>query len=158
MFAFLIYELVPIGSIVAWSDGTPQPPKRHRKKLSAWKTRNSRGRLIRKHGERTTGSSVAQPDFTLHEGDFGSNGTIVIRVHRTFGIDSDLIFRVLERPSLGSVRVFDRAGEYAELVHLAENREAAETWINQHGYPNAVLQDVTADGVAAVGVEGRAAE
>ncbi|EJT01427.1 hypothetical protein [Rhizobium sp. CCGE 510] len=157
MSASLIYDLAPIGSIVAWSDSTSRPPERHKKKLSAWKTRNSQGRLLRKHGERTTGSYVAKPDFTIHEGDIGSNGTIVIRVHRTFGIDSDLIFKVLERPPLGSVRIFDRAGEYAELVHLAENREAAEAWLKQHGYPNAVLEDVTADEIAAAVVNGRAA-
>ncbi len=40
--------LAPIGSILKWSDGTPRPPERHRKKLSAWKTSNSSGRLIRK--------------------------------------------------------------------------------------------------------------
>jgi hypothetical protein len=153
MFAFLIYERAPIGSIVAWSDGTPQPPDRHRKKLSAWKTRNSQGQLIRKHGEKVTGTYVAKPHFTLHEGDFGNTGTIVIRVHHTFSIDSDLIFRVLERPPLGTVRIFDRADEYAELVHLAENREAAETWLKQHGYPNAVLEDVTADEIASAAIE-----
>lgn len=156
MFAFLIYERAPIGSIVAWSDGTPRPPERHKKKLSAWKTRNSQGRLIRKHGERTTGSYVAWPNFTLHEGDFGGNGTIVIRVHRTFGVDSDPIFKVLERPPLGAIRIFDRAGEFAELIHLAENREAAEAWLKQHGYPNAVLEDVVAGEIAAAVVKGRA--
>lgn len=155
MSASLIYELAPIGSIVAWSDGTPQPPDRHRKKLSAWKTRNGQGRLICKRAERVTGAYVAKPYFTLHEGDFGDNGTIVIRVHHSFPADSDLIFKILERPPLGSVRIFDRADEYAELAHLAENREAAETWLKQHGYPNAVLEDVTADEIAAAVVEGR---
>ena len=30
-----IFDLAPIGSIVAWSDGTPRPPERHKKKLDA---------------------------------------------------------------------------------------------------------------------------
>ena len=47
MSASLVFTLVPIGSIVSWSDGTPKPPERHKKKLAAWKTRNSSGRLIR---------------------------------------------------------------------------------------------------------------
>lgn len=157
MSASLIYELAPIGSTVAWSDGTPCPPERFNKKLAAWQTRNSKGRLIRKDGPRTLGNYSSPGYFTLHEADFGSNDVVVMRVHRTFGLDSGLSFKVLERPPLGSVRIFDRSGSAAELVHLAENREAAEVWLKTHGYPSAVLEEVTADEVAADHVEGRAA-
>ena len=41
MSAQLIYDLVPLGSIVRYSDGTPRPPERFRKKLAAWENRNS---------------------------------------------------------------------------------------------------------------------
>ena len=44
-----------------------------------------------------------------------------------------------------------------ELVHVAESRPAAEDWLSRHGYPDAVLHEVTADEVAADHVEGRAA-
>ncbi|AUX79125.1 hypothetical protein [Sinorhizobium fredii] len=157
MSASLIYDLAPVGSIVAWSDGTPRPPERFRKKLAAWKTRNSQGRLIRKVGERSVGATSLSPNFTLHEGDLGANGVIAIRIHRTFSLDSDLAFKVVERPVLGAVRVFDRAGSCAELVHLAFNRQAAEKWLSGHGYPNAVFEEVTADEIAADHIEGRAA-
>ncbi|MBX5192680.1 hypothetical protein HJB86_27970 [Rhizobium sp. NZLR3b] len=157
MSASLIYDLVPIGSIVAWSDGTTRPPARFKKKLAVWQTRNSKGRLIRKEGPRQSGSYASPGYFTLHEADFGCKNTIVMRIHRTFGLDSDLTFKVLERPALGSVRVFDRAGSNAELVHLADNREAGEAWLKGHGCPNAILEDVGADEVAAAHVEGRAA-
>ncbi|MFM2278636.1 MAG: hypothetical protein RLZZ444_867 [Pseudomonadota bacterium] len=157
MSASLIYDLVPIGSTVAWSDGTPHPPERFKKKLAAWQTRNSSGRLIRKEGPRQSGNCTSPGYFTLHEADFGGKNTIVMRIHRTFGLDSDLTFKVLERPALGSIRVFDRAGSNAELVHLADNREAAAVWLQEHGYPNAVLEEVTADEVAVAQVEGRAA-
>ncbi|MDO9306313.1 MAG: hypothetical protein Q7T75_00405, partial [Mesorhizobium sp.] len=50
MLAHTIFERAPLGAIVAWSDGTPRPPARHRRKLDAWITSNSQGRLIRKHG------------------------------------------------------------------------------------------------------------
>ena len=125
--------------------------------LAAWQTRNSKGRLIRKEGPRQSGNYTSPGYFTLHEADFGSRNTIVMRIHRSFGLDSDLTFMVLERPALGSVRIFDRAGSSAELVHLADNREAAAAWLSEQGYPNAVLEDVTADEVAASHVEGRAA-
>jgi len=157
MSASLIYGLAPIGSIVAWSDGNPRPPERFKKKLAAWQTRNSSGRLIRKEGPRQSGNYASAGYFTLHEADFGGRNTVVMRVHRTFGLDSKLTFRVLERPALGSIRVFDRAGANGELVHLADNQEAAAAWLRQHGYPNAVLEEVTADQVAAAQVDGRAA-
>lgn len=157
MSASLIYDLAPIGSIVAWSDGTPRPPERHKKKLSAWENRNSKGRLIRKQGKRGVGNVSLSSDFTLHEGDYGARGVIAIRIHRTFSLESELTFKVIERPALGSVRVFDRAGANAELVHLAANRQVADEWLTRHGYPNAVLEEVTADEVAADHVEGRVA-
>lgn len=147
----------PIGSLIAWGDGTPRPPERHSKKLASWKTRNGSGRMIRKEDARTRGSYTAPASFALHEGDLGSSGTFVVTILRTFGIDSTLAFTVVERPPVGSVRVFDRPGPSHELVHLAANREAAEAWLKVHRHPLAVLEEVTADEVAADHVEGRAA-
>lgn len=157
MSAHRIFEDAPIGSIVSWTDGTPRPPEHHRKKLSAWKTSNSQGRLIRKEPLRNRPTYSTPASFTLHEADFGAGGVIAIRVHRSFSVDSVLQFNVVERPVLGSVRVFDRPGENAELVHLAPHRAAAEEWLSRHGYPNAVLDEVSADEIAADVVEGRAA-
>lgn len=157
MSALSIFEDAPIGSMVAWSDNTPRPPERHRKKLSAWQNNNSKGRLIARQGERNSGNVALAAYFTLHEADFGAGGVIAIRVHRTFSIDSALRFTIEERPTPGSVRVFDRPGENAELVHLAPHRAAAEEWLSRHGYPNAVLEEVSADEVAAASVEGRVA-
>lgn len=157
MSAQLIYDLVPLGAIITWSDGTPRPPERHRRKLAAWENRNSGGRLIRKQAEQQIGGTTLPASITLHKGDYGSQGTIVLRVHQTFSVDSALKFSVKERPSVGSVLVLDRPGENGELVHLAPHHAAAEEWLTRHGYPNAVLQEVTADQVAADRVEGRAA-
>lgn len=157
MSAHTIFEHAAIGAIVAWSDGTPRPPERHRRKLDAWTNSNSQGRLIRKQSGRDIGTLVPYASFTLHEADYGAGGVIAIRVHRTFSVGSSLHFTIIERPSVGSVRVFDRSGDYAELVHLAPHRAAAEQWLSQHGYPNAVFEQVTADEAAADAVEGRAA-
>lgn len=157
MSAHSIIAAAPIGCIIAWSDGTPRPPERHRKKLSAWKNRNSSGRLIRKQGERQAGNVTLAANFTLHEADFGAGGVIAIRVHRTFALDSELQFTIIERPEPGSVRIFDRAGPDAELLHLAQHRAAAEEWLSRHRLPNAVLEDVSAEDTIAAPVEGRAA-
>lgn len=156
MSAHSIFEHAPIDTTVAWSDATPRPPERHRKKLSAWNSNNNQGRLIRKQGARGSGNVSLAACFTLHEADFGGGGVIAIRVHRTFSLDSRLQFTVVERPAPGSVRIFDRAGDDAELVHLAPHPAAAKEWLSRHGYPNAVLEEVTADELAADVIERRA--
>jgi hypothetical protein len=156
MSAHLVLQ-APIGSTIAWSDGTPRPPERHRRKLSAWQTNNSSGRLIRKQNERTVGSVTLPANFTLHEADHGAGGVIAIRIHRTFSLGSSLRFSVLERPAIGSILVLDRPGDDAELVYLAGNRVDAEEWLTRHGYPNACLSETRADAVAADAVEGRTA-
>jgi hypothetical protein len=153
----LIYDLVPLGSIIQYSDDTPRPPERHRKKLAAWESHNSGGRLIRKQAEARVGNTTLPATITLHKGDYGSQGTIVMRVHQTFSVNSELRFAVKERPAIGSVLVLDRAGDDAELVYLASHRADAEEWLSRHGYPNAVLSEITADAVAADAVEGRTA-
>lgn len=55
------------------------------------------------------------------------------------------------------MRVLDRAGEGAELLHLAENRAAAQAWLASHRYADAVLDEVTDDDATASAAEGRAA-
>ena len=157
MSAHTIFDNAPIGSIVAWSDGTPQPPTRFRKKLAAWQSSNSRGRLIRKQGGRGAGNVSLSACFTLHEVDYGAGGVIAIRVHRTFSLESKLHFTVVERPAIGSVRVLDRAGDDAELAYLAANVADAKEWLTRHGYPHAVMEEVTADEAGADLIEGRTA-
>lgn len=152
-----IFKRAPLGSIVAWSDGTPRPPERRRRKLDAWKTSNSQGRLIGKQGPLGAGLVDPHASFTLHEADYGDGGVIAIRVHRTFSLASSLSFAIVERPAAGSVRVFERAGDHAELVHLAPHRAAAEHWLSTHGYPNAVLEAVSTDEAADDAINGRAA-
>ena len=123
MSAQLIYDLAPLGSIVRYSDGTPRPPERHRRKLAAWENRNSGGRLIRKQAERRIGNATLPASVTLHQGDYGTGAVIVLRVHQTFSVKSELRFIVTERPIVGAVRILDRAGDDAELA--AYRRRAA---------------------------------
>jgi hypothetical protein len=147
MSACLIYDLAPIGSIISWSDDTPRPPARFTKKLAAWETRNSQGRLIRKENQRTVGTYNMPASFTVHQGDLGRGLVVLIKLHRTFSVESTLTFKVIAQPAPGSVRIFDRAGEQRELLHLAEDRAAAQAWLETHRYPNAVLEVVSAGNV-----------
>lgn len=156
MSAHLVFEHAPLGSIIQFTDGTPRPPERHRKKLRAWLECNNSGRLIRKRGETIVGYTDIPAEITLHMHDLGSRAVIVIRVLRSFSVHTDLSFSILERPTAGSVLVLERPGSEAELVHVGANRQDAEEWLTRHGYPNAVLEEVTADEAAADVVEGRA--
>ena len=112
---------------------------------------------MRKEPGRERPTYTTPPSFTLHEGDFGEGGIILITVMRSCGIDSDLSFRVIERPKIGQVRVLQDVGENVELLHLAEDREAAELWLASKGYSRARLEEITGDEVSAAAIEGRAA-
>ena len=151
-----IYVSAPLGSIIRYSDGTPKPPARFKRKLAAWENNNSGGRLVRKTPSRDMPSCFLPASITLHQGDFGSAGVVVLRVYKTFSVNCALKFIVTEPPKAGWVRVLDREGEAAELLHLAADRTAAEAWLAAHRHPGAALEDVTADEETMTVIDGRA--
>lgn len=155
--AYHIYDHAPLGALVRYSDGTPRPPARFTKKLAAWERRNGLGRLVQKTPPRQLASYVAPASITLHEGNFAARGVILVTVTHTYPVDSELRFEVVERPTVGSVRVVQPIGENIELLHLAESREAADLWLAKNPHRRARLEEVTADEVCADVVEGRAA-
>jgi len=157
MSATTILDTAPLGALIRYTDSSPKPPARFTKKLAAWERSNGVGRLVRKEPGRERPTYTTPPSFTLHEGDFGEGGIILITVMRSYGIDSDLSFRVIERPKIGQVCVLQDVGEDAELLHLAVDREAAELWLAGKGYSRARLEEITADEVSADAIEGRAA-
>ncbi|TIP72061.1 MAG: hypothetical protein E5X53_27125 [Mesorhizobium sp.] len=156
MYAHTIYDCASLG-IIRYSDGTARPPARFRKKLSAWESRNGTGRLVKKEPPRSRATYSSPACFTLHEGDFGQGGTVVVSVRRTWSVESDLRFEIVERPSIGMVRVLQDIGESPELLHLARDREAAERWLASNSYSRALLEEVSVDEVGADVIEGRAA-
>lgn len=157
MSASLVFDIAPLGALIAYTDGQLKPPSRFTRKLAAWERRNGVGRLIRKEPARERPTYSSPPCFTLHEGNFGQGGIILVTVMRTYGIDSDLTFRVVERPRVGQVRVVQDIGDNVELLHLAETQEAAELWLAKAGYSRARLETITANEVGADVIEGRAA-
>ncbi|MER9944160.1 hypothetical protein NKJ70_19770 [Mesorhizobium sp. M0092] len=157
MSAHIVYESAPLGSVIRYSDGAAKPPARFTKKLAAWESRNGVGRLVRKEPPRERATYSSPAHFTLHEGDFGQAGTIVVSVRRTWSVESDLRFEVLERPMIGTVRVLQELGDSPELLHLAQNREAAERWLANNEYRRAYLEGVCADEVGADVIGGRTA-
>jgi hypothetical protein len=140
-----IFDNTPLGSIIRYSDGSPKPPARFTKKLSNWESSNGSGRLIRKSPGRTVGNYHCPASITVHEGNYGGSGIVLIVLHRSFSVDTRLRFEVIETPALGSVRVLGQYGTGTELLHLAADQEAAARWLNQHTHSNAVLEEVMAE-------------
>ena len=124
-----IYDSAPLGALIRFSNGQPKPPARFTRKVAAWERVNGVGRLIRKSPPFVSGAYASPAAITLHEGDFASNGVVVLVVHRTHDLDSDLRFEVISAPPPGSCRIVQPFGETVELLHLADDRAAAETWL-----------------------------
>ncbi len=140
-----IFDNTPLGSIIGYSDGSPKPPARFTKKLEHWERSNGSGRLIRKSPGREFGNHPFPASFTLHEGDFGGGGVVLIVLHRSFSVDTRLRFEVAESPKTGMVRVLAQYSSGTELLHLAVNHETAAWWLKQHPHSNAVLEEVMAE-------------
>ena len=140
-----ILETAPLGALIRYTDSTTKPPARFTKKLAAWERSNGVGRLVKKEPPRPYPTWTAPASFTLHEGNFSSDGVILVTIMRTHSADSALTFEVAEEPQPGQVRVLLDFGGCTELLHLAESVTAAELWIAKEGYRNARLEIVVSE-------------
>lgn len=144
MSATTIIDTAPLGALIRYTDGSPKPPARFTKKLAAWERSNGIGRLVKKEPPRPYPTWTAPASFTLHEGNFSSNGVILVTIMRSHSADSALTFDVVEVPQPGQVKILLDFGGATELLHLAANQVAAELWIAREGYRNARLEVVGA--------------
>jgi len=142
MSATTIFDTAPLGALIRYTDGRPKPPARFTKKLAAWERSNGVGRLVKKEPPRVHQTWIAPASFTLQEGNFSSDGVILVKIMRSHTADSPLVFEVAEEPKPGQVRVLLDFGGNTELVHLADSVTAAELWITREGYRNARLEIV----------------
>ena len=145
MSATHIIDTAPLGALVRYSDGSPKPPARFTKKLAAWERSNGIGRLVKKEPPRPYPTWTAPASFTLHEGNFSSDGVILVTIMRSHSADSTLTFEIVEVPQPGQVKILLDFGGATELLHLAANQVAAELWIAREGYRNASLEVVGED-------------
>ncbi|WP_367155904.1 hypothetical protein [Mesorhizobium sp.] len=112
---------------------------------------------MKKEPPRTRATYSSPACFTLHEGDFGEGGVVVISVRRTWSVESNLRFEIVERPEIGMVRVLQDVSDSPELLHLSRDRVAADRWLATNPYSRAYLEEVSADEVGADIIEGRTA-
>ena len=145
MSATKIIDTAPLGTLIRYTDGSPKPSARFTKKLAAWERSNGVGRLVKKEPPRPYPTWTAPASFTLHEGNFSSDGVILVTIMRSHSVDSSLIFEVIEEPKVGQVRVLLDFGGNTELLHLAASVTAAELWIAKEGYRNARFEIVRAE-------------
>lgn len=149
-----IYETAPLGSLIAFRSGEPRPPQRFTRKVKAWEQENGTGRLV----ERQPGFGTSPATFTLHLGDFESEGVIIMVVRRLFSADSAKPFEILDTPKAGMVRVLTGHGEREELRFLASDMAQAERWMAEHHYSGIRAEIVPdPDPVVLPGVSARAA-
>ena len=146
MSATKIFDQAPLGALIRYTDGSPKPPARFTKKMAAWERSNGIGRIVKKEPPRPYSTWTAPASFTLHEGNFSSDGVILVTIMRSHSADSRLVFEVIEEPKVGQVRVLLNFGGSTELLHLASSVTAAELWIAKEGYRNARLQVVGDEG------------
>lgn len=133
-----VFHSVPLGALVAFSDGTPQPPARHTKKLAQWQQANGQGVLVRKsHPPRYAHGFALPPSFTLR---VSTSPIVVIQHNFSLRAEKQTEFTVLAVPAPGSVLLvhhddlvgtFDTA-ENATAYALGRSRGLRD--IKEQGY------------------------
>jgi hypothetical protein len=66
----------------------------------------------------------------------------VLTVRQSHCVDSPMEFSVVEHPAPGSILVLQSRAGSVELLHVAANRTAAETWLQNNRYSDAVFEEV----------------
>lgn len=140
-----VYDTVPLGAVLRYFDGTPQPPARFNRKLRDWRSRNGTGQLVEKSPPSTLGTRTYPADFVLDQGSYGSNGVIVMTVRSHYHVTTTLHFEVMELPQPGMVRVLHRWNGRDELKYLAPDMAAAEEWMQRNRYSNLVTEVIGDD-------------
>lgn len=145
MSALHIFEHAPLGALIHFLDGTPRPPARFNRKVSAWENYNGSGRLTAKQPRRLIGNHWMPAGFQLHLGNYGSGGVTILVVTRHYQLTSPLTFEIIEVPQAGMVRVLTEWNGTIELRHLAANMATAEAWAAEHRYSGMRFEVVEAD-------------
>ncbi|MBF5089065.1 hypothetical protein F1640_03250 [Novosphingobium sp. NBM11] len=136
-----IFDVAPLGAIIRYSDGTPRPPDRFKRKVQAWETRNGKGQLTQR-SPAGTGQYPHPATFTLHEGDYGSGETIVLSVNKIFSVSDARTFEIVRIPPPGAALVLQEWEGHRELLHVAAGEAAATAWLGRHGYSRAYVEIV----------------
>ena len=139
-----LFDTAPLGALVAYRDGSPQPPPRFTRKLAAWRRFNGVGRLDEKTPTTFRGAHEVPARFTLHVGDFGSYGTVVMTVRMVFDVRSPLTFAVVDAAP-GTFVCFLSDGVHLEVDRVVRDEEEARLWLASPRLERAFVATVQAD-------------
>jgi hypothetical protein len=128
-----LYDAGPLGALVRFSDGAVEPPQRHRRKHTTWRSSNGTGRLVRKAPQK----QGLPASFTLHVGDFGTADVTVVKAYRVFAVTSPLAFALSTSPDQVAV-LHDDLG-MPTFIHLADTQADAQAWLVAHPRDNVRL-------------------
>lgn len=139
-----LIDTAPLGALVAYSDGSPRPPVRFKRKLAAWRRFNGVGRLDSVTPAEMRGAHEVPARFTLHVGDFGSYGVIVLSVRMCFDVRSPLTFAMVDAEP-GTLVGFVTDGVHLELCRVFADQQSASAWLDQPRDERAFLVEVRPD-------------
>ena len=102
-----IYDSVPIGARLRFSDGQPKPKLRFVQKLRAWESRNGFGKLTEKH--RPDGGA---PAYFVLTTDLGW-----LKINTLYRLDSRLRFDVVFMPPGAETSVHNAPGPSEQIAN-----------------------------------------
>lgn len=116
-----VFHHIPLGAVLAYSDGTEKPPREHMQERNRWERHHGSGRLSRKDFTATTDSTENGPTFRLLKFADGN----IFRWFRLFPLRTSVRFALLERPPAGSFVVTRSTGTGIDLLHIADCEASA---------------------------------
>lgn len=136
-----LFATAPLGALIAFSDGTPQPPARFNKKLSKWRNSNGIGRLMAKNA--SEGKHDWDRDTIALR--ISESPIIVLTVH--FSAASNLDYEVTERLQPGQAVILNTFGGKAEVEKVFPDRASADAKLaNGYQYGSYAVADIGPDG------------
>lgn len=127
-FAMLLKEM-PLGAVVSFSDGTPRPPERHKRKLRDWERNNGTGELVEVLAKRTDKEWDADT-FTLQ-----TYTSDVLTVNRPVNVPtSPLEYEIVKRAEPGTILAYRASEGRITVTHIWPTQQAALAWARRRSY------------------------
>jgi hypothetical protein len=128
MKATALFALAPLGALVSFSDGTPRPPDRFNKKLSAWKSRNAKGIFVK--------ADPADPkwDWSKDSITIRTSESDYLVVNMTFSTTDDKDYTIEAMPKPWTILAYSDFDGRREIAHIWENERHARDWFQRNRY------------------------
>lgn len=105
-----VFDTISLGTIIAFSDGTPKPLACHKHKRNRWEDRNGTGELNRKTHMANYKTYSVPAGITLLVNKGRENEISLVVTQYSFIADTDLRFQVAKIWAPGSVHIVKQSG------------------------------------------------